>query len=61
MDQIIGFNHFQLSQDEWIISNLNQNPGLAMLLVNGFHELILLHQVSLLCEKLFCPETKLLQ
>ncbi len=31
-----------------------------MLLVNGFHELILLHQVSLLCKKLFCPETKLL-
>ncbi len=36
MARIIGFNHFQLGQEEWI-SNLKQNPGLSMLLVNGFH------------------------
>ena len=52
MAQIIGFNHFQLHQEDWI-SNLKQNPGLSMLLVNGFHDLILLHQVSFLHENLF--------
>jgi hypothetical protein len=59
MAQIIGFNHFQLGQEEWI-SNLKQNPGLSMLLVNGFHDPILLHQVSFLHENLFCPDSKLL-
>jgi hypothetical protein len=52
MAQIIGFNRFQLNQVDWI-SNLTQNPGLSILLVNGFHELILLHQVSFLQEKFF--------
>ena len=59
MAQIIGFNHFHLSQEDWI-SNLKQNPGLSMLLVNGFHDLILLHQVSFLHENLFYSYSKLL-
>jgi hypothetical protein len=59
MAQIIGFNRFQLSQEDWI-SNLKQNPGLSMLLVNGFHDLILLHQVSFLHENLFYSDSKLL-
>jgi hypothetical protein len=57
--QIIGFNRFQLSRDDWI-SNLKQNPGLSMLLVNGFHDLLLLHQVSFLQENIFCPDSKLI-
>jgi hypothetical protein len=44
MNQIMGFNQFQLSEDDWI-SNLKNNPGLAMLLVNGFGKLMLLHNV----------------
>ncbi len=59
MAQIIGFNHFQLGQEEWI-ANLKQNPGLSMLLVNGFRELILLHHVNFLQENLFCHDSKLL-
>jgi hypothetical protein len=59
MAQIIGFNRFQLNQEDWI-SNLKQNPGLSMLLVNGFHDLILLHQVSFLHENLFYSDSKLL-
>jgi hypothetical protein len=59
MAQIMGFNRFQLNQADWI-SNLTQNSGLSVLLVNGFHELILLHQVSFLQENLFCSDSKFL-
>jgi hypothetical protein len=59
MVQIMGFNRFQLSSDDWI-SNLKNNHGLALLLVNGFHDLILLHNVSFLQENIFCAESKLL-
>lgn len=59
MTQIIGFNHFQLNWVDWI-SNLTQNPGLSLLLVNGFHDLILLHQASFLQENIFCSDSKLL-
>jgi hypothetical protein len=59
MAQISGFNRFQLSQEDWI-SNLKQNLGLSLLLVNGFHELLLLHHVSFLQANLFCPDSKLL-
>jgi hypothetical protein len=55
MAQIIGFNCFQLGQEEWI-SNLKQNPDLSMLLVNGFCDLILLHHVNFLQENLFFSE-----
>jgi hypothetical protein len=59
MAHIMSFNHFQLNREEWI-SNLKQNPGLSILLVNGFHDLLLLHNVSFLHENLFCSESKLL-
>ncbi len=59
MAQIIGFNPLQLSQEDWI-SNWKKNPGRLMLLVNGLHELILLHQVSFLQENVFCPDSKFL-
>jgi hypothetical protein len=59
MAPIIGFNCFQLSQEEWI-SNLKLNPGLSMLLVNGFRDLTLLHNISFLQENLFCTDSQLL-
>jgi hypothetical protein len=59
MTQIISFNGFQLSTDDWV-SNLPNNPGLSLLLVNGFHNLVLLHSISSLQENLFCSESKLL-
>lgn len=43
----MSFNRLQLSQDDWV-SNLKNNPGLSLLLVNGFHDLVLLHNVSIL-------------
>jgi hypothetical protein len=62
MNLIMGFNPFQLSEDDWI-SNLKNNPGLAMLLVNGFGKLMLLHNVHNVCylqENIFCSESKIL-
>jgi hypothetical protein len=59
MAQIMGFNRFQLAQDDWI-SSFKMNPGLSMLLVNGFKDLVVLHQVSFIQENVFCPESKLL-
>ncbi len=59
MAKIMGFNLSNSTQEEWI-SNLKQNPGLSLLLVNGFHELMLLHQVNFLQENLFCSDSKLL-
>jgi hypothetical protein len=59
MAQIMGFNRFQLSNDEWI-SNLKINLGVLMLLVNGFHDLVILHKVSFIQENVFCLESKLL-
>jgi hypothetical protein len=59
MGKIMGFNQFLLPQENWI-SNLKENPGLSMFLVNGFHDLILLHQVNFLQENIFCSDSKLL-
>jgi len=53
------FNSHQVTEEMWI-SNLAKNPGLAMLLVNGFGKLTLLHNVSYLQENLFCNEAKIL-
>jgi len=39
---------------------LKQHPGLLLLLVNGFHDLVLLHQVCFLHENIFCSKSKLL-
>jgi hypothetical protein len=49
MNQIMNLSHFQLSEEDWI-TNLKNNPGLAMLLVNGFLKLMLLHDICYLQE-----------
>jgi hypothetical protein len=59
MQTIIEFNQYQLSEDVWI-SNLQKNPGLAILVVDGFGKLVLLHNVSYLQENLFYSESKVL-
>jgi hypothetical protein len=48
-----------MSEDTWV-SNLSKNPGLSLLVVNGFGKLVLLHNVSYLQENLFCSEAKVL-
>jgi hypothetical protein len=55
----MDFNQHQLTKDMWI-SNLAKNPSLAILAVNGFGKLVLLHNVSFLQENLFCSESKVL-
>ena len=48
MVQIMDFNPQRLSHKDWILNlKLKLNPGLSLLLVNGFH-VVLLHQVSFL-------------
>jgi len=59
MNQIMNLSHFQLSEEDWI-TNLKNNPGLAMLLVNGFLKLMLLHDICYLQENVFCSESKIL-
>jgi len=59
MQHIMDFNQNQLSEDVWI-SNLAKNPGLAILVVNGFGKLMLLHNVSYLQQNLFWSESKIL-
>jgi hypothetical protein len=58
MTQIMAFNRFQMSQDDYV-SNLS-NPSLALLAVNGFHEILLFHTVHFHQQNLFCTESKLL-
>jgi hypothetical protein len=59
MAQIMAFNRFQTSQEDYI-SNLKENSGLALLAVNGFHELLLFHNIHFKQQNLFCSESKLL-
>jgi hypothetical protein len=59
MAKIMDFNLFPLTDAEWI-SNLGNNPGLAILLVDGFGKLMLLHNLSYLNENIFCSEAKVL-
>ncbi len=59
MQTIVEFNQSQLTEEVWI-SNLQKNPGLAILAVDGFGKLVLLHNVSYLQENLFCKESKIL-
>jgi hypothetical protein len=40
------------------ISNLIKNPGLALLLVDRFGKLVLLHNLSYLHKSIFCEESK---
>jgi len=53
------FNLSQVVEDGWI-SNLSKNPGLALLVVNGFGKLVLLHNVCYLQENIFCSEANVL-
>jgi len=59
MQTIADFNLPSVTEDVWI-SNLSKNPGLAMLVFNGFGKLVLLHNVSYLQENIFCAESKVL-
>jgi hypothetical protein len=59
MQTIADFNATNVSESTWI-SNLAKNPGLAILLVDGFGKLVLLHNVSYLQENIVCSELKVL-
>jgi hypothetical protein len=59
MDKIMEFNIASTPENLWI-SNLIKNPGLALLLVNGFGKLVLLHNVSYLHKSIICEESKIL-
>ena len=59
MQRIMDFNQSQLSEEDWI-SNLAKKSGLSILLVDGFGELILLHNICYLQENIFCEESKIL-
>jgi hypothetical protein len=59
MQSIADFNLSTVSEDIWI-SNLPKNPGLSLLLVDGFGKLVLLHNVSYLQQNILCSESKAL-
>jgi hypothetical protein len=59
MAQIMDFNHQHVPHEDRFL-NFKLNPGLSVLLVNGFHNLILLHQVYFLHENILHSESKLL-
>lgn len=59
MNKIMEFNLSSLQEPKWI-SNLSKNPALALLLVDGFGKLVLLHNLSYLQENIFCSESKIL-
>jgi hypothetical protein len=59
MAQIMAFNRYQMIQEDYI-SNLKSNPGLTLLAVNGFHELLVLHNVHFHQQNIFCTKSKLL-
>jgi hypothetical protein len=48
------------SDQQQCLKNLRDNPGLALLAVDGFHDLILFHQVHVLGPSIVCPEEKVL-
>jgi hypothetical protein len=59
MQTIIDSNLPTVSEDAWI-SNVSKNPGLALLVVDGFGNLVLLHNANFLQENIFCSESKVL-
>jgi len=59
MDKIMDFNLASNPENLWI-SNLIKNPGLALLLVDGFGKLVLLHNLCYLHKSIFCEESKVL-
>jgi len=56
---IMGFTMLQATVAD-CISNLEKNPGLSILAVNGFNKLFLFHTVHYQGQNLFCTESKLL-
>jgi len=58
MDKIMEFNTSGVTELDWI-SNLSRNPGLALMLVNGFGKLVLLPNVCYLQENIMCSESKI--
>jgi hypothetical protein len=56
---IMSFTRFQATVAN-CNSNLEKNPGLLILAINGFNELFLLHRVNYQGQNLFCTESKLL-
>ena len=59
MDKIMELNMASTSENLWI-SNLVKNPGLALLPVDGFGKLVLLHNLSYLHKSIPCDESKVL-
>ena len=59
MDKIMEFSLSTIPESDWI-SNLIKNPGLSLMLVNGFGKLVLLHNVCYLQENIMCLESKIL-
>jgi len=58
MAKVIGLLLFR-SDVNTCIDNISKNPGLAMLLVDGFSELMVLHNVQCLPANVYRPEPKL--
>jgi hypothetical protein len=52
MNQIMGFNKFQLSLEE-CVSNIQTNLGFSILAVNGFRELLLFHTIQYQQQNIF--------
>jgi hypothetical protein len=58
MADILGLARFQKDHD-FILASILKNPGLAMLLVDGFSDFVVLHNVDCLPENVFRSENKL--
>ncbi len=57
MGQILDICRFGAT-DQDCLKNVKDNPGLACIAVDGFHELVLLHQVHVLGPSIVFPEEK---
>ncbi len=58
MGQIFDLCHFG-SNDQDCLKNIEENPGRACIAVNGFHDLVLLHQAHVLGPSTVFPDEKL--
>ncbi len=59
MNSILEICRHGSSNDD-CFKNMKENPGLALLAVNGFNDLHLLHQVHVLSPSIVFPEEKIL-
>ena len=57
MEQILHLVRFG-ANDQDCLKNMKDNPGLACLAIDGFHDLVLLHQVHVLGPSIVFPEEK---